>query len=860
MRPHSGLENTTDSPIKGLDEFRHLFKSVCADLGLSGSQEAVEQIVLSTSGEGGTSFLSVKFLLTGIGANLLPRLLSHLQTDPAAWSILSERKSTLFIEISSFITRILERKFSVPHAITLCERVISDAPSREIWDAVQDLIAEPGPVTPTTIPGGGTFDTPLKSTANSQQDDEQTHRDLDNRILQEVAGCVYNDTGGFYKKYFEGKPWEPDAERTIRDINPRKANGRWAGYPHPPSQDAFFRWFWRLESTYFSRERGAYYSSPNLPLGGSTCSRKPDLFLALSGTTECGGRYNWRDVRVIGELKQSVIKNAYLDEFKKFCGHAREVFASQPTRLFLHGFIIRGSTVELWVYDRSGPYSCERFDLHASPDRFIKVIVGYTMMSDEELGLNTYIEDNKYGKYIMIKLDGKIKKQRLYLEEVPIASQRAIVCRGTTCYRAKRPNVKDWGFVVKFSWRSDKRRAEGELLQLAKDRGVWGVAELCGHEVRTSIAELRQGLQFGKPRIFPSSSMSPSQNQTTMNSSHPKSRRSGSARLGIGRFSLGSAPPSAPSSRQKRKRTGETAGSQPKRSKSGTSLRQLEITNQIVGGQDDDTECANKCSVKEAEPNSLVHPVSLNDEPFDNRIFCCLVVSPPGRAIKEFRSILELLEAFRDIIKGHRSLYQVGKILHRDVSINNVIITDAKKEEDPRGMLIDLDLAKEMGSGPSGARHRTGTMEFMAIEVLECKPHTYRHDLESLFYVFLWVIIQYGQQDKMLPEESCLREWHVGSYFGIASNKTGVMVAPRFEFILDEFPPEFESLKDLARELRQALFSTRDGSIFLGTFTDSDNLYDPMIKAFDRAVANHKEKESHHDSQIWDDDHLHILQ
>ena len=70
----------------------------------------------------------------------------------------------------------------------------------------------------------------------------------------------------------------------------------------------------------------------------------------------------------------------------------------------------------------------------------------------------------------------------------------------------------------------------------------------------------------------------------------------------------------------------------------------------------------------------------------------------------------------------------------------------------PRGMLIDLDLAKELDSGLSGARHRTGTMEFMAIEVLEGGAHTYRHDLKSFFYVFLWVIIRYSQEtDKNLP-------------------------------------------------------------------------------------------------------------
>lgn len=58
-----------------------------------------------------------------------------------------------------------------------------------------------------------------------------------------------------------------------------------------------------------------------------------------------------------------------------------------------------------------------------------------------------------------------------------------------------------------------------------------------------------------------------------------------------------------------------------------------------------------------------------------------------------------------------------------------------------------LDLAKELDSLPSGAPHRTGTMQFMAIEVLEGKGHTYRHDLESFFYVFIWMCIRHGHDD-----------------------------------------------------------------------------------------------------------------
>jgi serine/threonine protein kinase len=202
--------------------------------------------------------------------------------------------------------------------------------------------------------------------------------------------------------------------------------------------------------------------------------------------------------------------------------------------------------------------------------------------------------------------------------------------------------------------------------------------------------------------------------------------------------------------------------------------------------------------------------------------------------------------ACRDVIKSLRSLYQVGKILHPDVSKNNVIITDAENEGDSRGVVIDLDLAKELESSPSGARHRTGTMEFMAIEVLEGKAHTYRHDLESFFYVFLWVIIRYGgETGKNLPETSRLRDWYKETYQQIATIKEAHMGKKRFKNITAEFPPQFEDIKPLAEELRHVLFPIRDESLFIGTYSDHkgiNSMYDGMTNAFDRTIETHRQK------------------
>ena len=59
----------------------------------------------------------------------------------------------------------------------------------------------------------------------------------------------------------------------------------------------------------------------------------------------------------------------------------------------------------------------------------------------------------------------------------------------------------------------------------------------------------------------------------------------------------------------------------------------------------------------------------------------------------------------------------------------------------------------------------------------------------------------------------------------------------RFKSIIAEFPADFESLKGLAEELRDALFPIEERALFTGTYNDPDIMYTLMIEAFDRAIA-----------------------
>lgn len=153
---------------------------------------------------------------------------------------------------------------------------------------------------------------------------------------------------------------------------------------------------------------------------------------------------------------------------------------------------------------------------------------------------------------------------------------------------------------------------------------------------------------------------------------------------------------------------------------------------------------------------------------------------------------------------GDKSLLKDGKMLHRDISENNIIITKSVAGKELKKCLIDMDLKKELNSVPSGASHRIGTIQFMSIEVLQSKGHTYRHDLESLFYVFIWMCIRYGHEDMADVEEtdapsskstkkkvrpiktSRLRGWYTGTYVEIANTKRGHMDKNGFEDIITE--------------------------------------------------------------------------
>lgn len=121
-----------------------------------------------------------------------------------------------------------------------------------------------------------------------------------------------------------------------------------------------------------------------------------------------------------------------------------------------------------------------------------------------------------------------------------------------------------------------------------------------------------------------------------------------------------------------------------------------------------------------------------------------LVVQPFGRNLSFSDDARTILGAVRSVAGTIGSMSRLkDPIVHRDVSIGNIVVTDSAEEDGitEQVLLIDFatarSLATEQNEHDSSAL--TGTSLFMACSVLDGEPHSTCSDLESLFLVLLFL-------------------------------------------------------------------------------------------------------------------------
>ncbi|SZF06411.1 unnamed protein product [Blumeria hordei] len=220
-----------------------------------------------------------------------------------------------------------------------------------------------------------------------------------------------------------------------------------------------------------------------------------------------------------------------------------------------------------------------------------------------------------------------------------------------------------------------------------------------------------------------------------------------------------------------------------------------------------------------------------------NRGLTLTILSLSGRPLHSFSTVWEFVSGIRDVIIGLCNLHD-RNIVHGDISAEKIILTGPDKTGVTKGTLIDIDMVSlgEDENEKNLPRAITGTRMFMALELLESiadnklsLKQTYRHDLESCFYVLIVGCMTYGAES--IPK--ILQHWYSDDADICYSVKSNMMNNFRDD-VIDRFLPQFEGVEELACDLHKILFGNK--YIGHGSPVDPNILYDPIIDAFNKNI------------------------
>ncbi|KAA8894046.1 hypothetical protein FN846DRAFT_913332 [Sphaerosporella brunnea] len=568
-----------------------------------------------------------------------------------------------------------------------------------------------------------------------------TRAEMDPILLAELEGAVVYNVPGFEEAFF---PLSHDQDKLFEDVSNagiyNHNAGRWQSWPNSPTEGNVLVFFQstvdnillhRLaQNTGYRVYR--YVPSSTITIRGGDCKRKTDLLLSTSIPSAPdspklnfialrNNRYDWRSIRVIGELKANPDESNSDSTLAQLANYVREIFNAQPSRRWVHAFTLCGSHLRTWMFDRSKATTSRLIDVNAEPELLLRIICGYAVMDATSVGFDQSIksgskDDGVYDPtvafaipatsppYIYASIDNKTVQ--LEIDPNALFNRRSIVTRGSVCWKARpyqHPPEAPWPYAVKDQWRAAERPSECELIssmqQSRQRKGDVGLPQYMSYG---------DHIQDGQPVDIVTTV------RRDLVSSH-------------GQNATSSMPPPPPI--------------KPKRGNSKCTGSMAAPSTKLVPGSSRGVKRGS--AAVELRESSNKRMKRADDFQCDNRVFSRLVMTPVGRAIDTFTSITELLAAMRDAIRGHQMLYNTYQVLHRDVSLFNILI-----DEDPtrvgKGLLIDLDLAiRRDRLNTTGASHRTGTQDFMAPSLLKGHPHSFRHDLESFFYVLLWIATYY---------------------------------------------------------------------------------------------------------------------
>ncbi|RPB21138.1 hypothetical protein L211DRAFT_453407 [Terfezia boudieri ATCC MYA-4762] len=744
----------------------------------------------------------------------------------------------------------------------LCHIIISDTDNDErVWDLIFSLvetksnlqsvvpsIRESTPRTTLSSPCWPCITYKSKSSSMSSSCNQM--RDELNPLLQsELEGSIWKDIA--FDRLFEDAGGSGNASQIdMHAIMASNTFDEWMSMAKDTDITAFERhgaiWFRQFSERCNVADR-FYYNSGSAHMSDAyhgarrrldiCLSRKlaePSHSLAINGSE---ATHSWKDVLVLGELKSNQNQDLSKRLILQVARYGRETFGAQPGRRFVHAFTVCGHLARFWFFDRVGVSISECYDISTETGQksFMHGLLGYMEMTASQLGFDECYKDNSGTTFLPSVGSENNHPAYLHFGDKKFRLLKilcwspAIITRGTLCWLAKECDSRSSicadnncstctecvakMCVVKEAWRDTQLTSESTLWQVAKEKEVLGCLDIivAGDTdvvARNSRVEnnVRKYFDYTEATLVEWKILPEETGEMGR-----RKRKSGAAIM-------------------------QTIHSEDEREERPKPVPILNESRKRAGSQ-----------LESSRPSKTNKPK--DSEVVQARARSFMVVRNVGKPLNSGIRPLNLAETLRDAINCHRSLYEKAGILHCDVSIYNIM--RMRSTSGLKGFLIDLDYAHQLSNSQEQSLCITGTAPFMALELLQTPGtptcHTWRHDLESFFYVLIWLCI-------MNPYKT-LNSWVqcLASPLCASIKKDDVTWAFE-ERVLDNFHDAMNPLKKLAFGLREILFYKQmdpreleeldakglTRKIQLGTPAGDGarcNMYDRIITAFNDCIA-----------------------
>lgn len=484
----------------------------------------------------------------------------------------------------------------------------------------------------------------------------------------------------------------------------------------------------------------AFQQCPNrTPVSDRSDTARPDGQCALTDKearqvlADMGLAYSYYSNVASAEFKKEDDDKSRIDNARKIIWSCHNTLLTDPRRRFTFGFTIEDTLVRLWFFSRSCVMATERFDFMKDTKTFIHFILALAFATPEELGLDMTIS-----LYPQVLPDQSIVIQfkidvsgTTYITFAPLNdfSADAIRGRGMRIWKVYREGEPDVFHVIKDVWILSDSVTEGEQLR-----------RLYRHlETLPPSPDGREPTEYFLT-VMADGFVQLSDNRD--DDTHVVMMRNQQIPDEAGSTQLTQQP---------------SAQSKPSVSNKPSRMR----GSQAMTMRHQSTGLPPKKLYVQVPPRRTCSP----------RKHYRVVFQDVGVPIFELESVPDVLNALSDAMAGLEILHNLH-LVHRDVTPSNLLVVNGI------GKLSDLEYMKNFdGDGPASnvaerslapkdPEHKTANKAFLAVEVEDNgylfyeehpidpvtnervtakRPSDFQfnplHDLESIYWIVLWVLI-----------------------------------------------------------------------------------------------------------------------